>query len=574
LRFQRTDLVLLHPPSVYDFRKMLLPPRPIADLVPSGALFEMFPIGFSFLGEYLERNGMKVRVANLAVRMLEEPRFDPARFIARTAPRAFGVGFHWLPHAQGALQTAKICKREHPDVPVIMGGYSATLFHQELMEHPEVDYVVRGDSGEEPLLRLMQALAGDGDVSAVPNLTYRDESGRTVSSELSWVPADLSHLGANYLYMIRSAIRNADYRGVRAFKGWWSYPVAAVLTVKGCTRSCTFCGGSAYAMKNCFGRTGIALRKPSEVAADLASIASFTSAPVFVIGDIRQPGEDYANEVLERLSRTPVKNHVVLELFEPAGRQFFSRAAAALPNFDIELSCETHDEEIRRRSGKPYSNAAIEECIGAALAAGCSKFDLFFMIGLAGQDPASVMDTVSWCDSLLAGHGRRLNPLIGVLAPFLDPGSLAREEADSRGYRVLLHTLDDHVKALLEPHWRDLLGYETDCMSRQDIVDATYRALRELNRVKAKHGQIDATYASEMEGFLDDNVAMLDRLDRINDMDDAALRDAELATLKKEADSLRARGELVKEELTWPLEGPAFRYGSIAMMLLKGRRAT
>jgi len=57
-------------------------------------------------------------------------------------------------------------------------------------------------------------------------------AGRTVSSELSWVPGDLSHLGANYLYMIRSAVRNADWRSVRAFKGWWSYPVAAVLTVK------------------------------------------------------------------------------------------------------------------------------------------------------------------------------------------------------------------------------------------------------------------------------------------------------------------------------------------------------
>lgn len=573
MRFRQTDLLLLHPPSVYDFRKMLLPPRPIADLVPSSAIFEMFPIGFSFLGDYLERYGFRVRVANLAVRMLEEPRFDAERFIARTRPGAFGIGFHWLPHAQGALEIARICKRRHPDIPVIMGGYSATVFHAELMEHPEVDYVVRGDSGEEPLLRLMRAIGSGGDVSEVPNLTYRDGSGRTVSNELSWVPADLDHLGDNYLYMIRSAVRNADVRGVRAFKGWWSYPVAAVLTVKGCTRGCAFCGGSAYAMKNCFNRTGLALRRPAEVASDLASIASFTSAPVFVIGDIRQPGEDYAAEVLERISATRVPNHVVLELFEPAGAGFFDAVASALPNFAIELSPETHDEEIRRRCGKTYTNAAISECIGAALQRGCTKFDLFFMIGLSGQDTASVMDTVSWCETLLAEHGPRFNPLIGPLAPFLDPGSLAREEAASRGYRVLLHTLDDHVKALLEPHWRDLLGYETDCMSRQDIVDATYLALRELNRARERHGQVTAEFAAEMDGFLEENVAMLGRLDRINAMDDTALRQARLAGMKSEADRLRARGELVKEQLAWPLEGPAFRYGSIARRLIRKRRA-
>ena len=570
---RQTDLALLHPPSVYDFRRMLLLPRPIADLVPSSSMFEMFPIGFSFLGEYLTRHGMSVRVANLAVRMLEEPAFDAAEFIARLEPRAFGIGFHWLPHAQGALATARICKRLHPEVPVIMGGYSASIFHEELMEHPEVDYVVRGDSGEEPLLRLMRAITDGGDVSDVPNLTYRDASGKVVSTEMSWVPADLSHLGDNYLFMIRSAVRDADPRGVRAFKGWWSHPVAAVLTVKGCTRGCTFCGGSASAMKSCFNRTGLALRTPAEVASDLASAASFTGGPIFVIGDIRQPGDDYAGEVLERIGRSPVKNHVVFELFEPAGREFFAGVAAALPNFDIELSPESHDEAIRRASGKHYSNAGIEETIAEALAAGCARFDLFFMIGLAGQDAASVMDTVAWCDRLMAENGPRLNPLIGPLAPFLDPGSLVHEQAAERGYRLLLHTLDDHVQALLEPHWRDLLGYETDWMSRQQIVDVTYLALRELNKAKARHGRITAARAKETEDFIDDSIMLLDRFDSVRAIEDEALRKRELALLKQEADALASRGELCKQDLAWPLAGPAFRYRSIARMLLKGRRA-
>ena len=98
LRFRRqTDLALLHPPSVYDFRRVLLLPRPIADLVPSSSMFEMFPIGFSFLGEYLERHGMSVRVANLAARMLEEPGFDAAEFIGGSSPARSGSGFTGCP---------------------------------------------------------------------------------------------------------------------------------------------------------------------------------------------------------------------------------------------------------------------------------------------------------------------------------------------------------------------------------------------------------------------------------------------------------------------------------------------
>jgi len=551
---------------------MLVIPSPIADLVPSGPFFEMYPVGFSFIGEYLEGHGMKVRVVNLAARMLDEPGLDVERLIARLKPRAFGIGFHWMPHAHGAVEVARLCKKLHPDIPVIMGGYSASIFHEELMGYPEIDYVVRGDSGEEPLHRLMTALStADGDLSTVPNLTYRGPEGGVVSAPLTFVPQNLSHLGDNYRYMVRSAVRHLDPRGIKAFKGWWSYPVSGVLTVKGCLRNCTFCGGSAWSMDRCFARKGIALRSPVEVARDVETLASITGAPIFIIGDLREPGEDYLSEVLDRLKRLSLSNHVVLELFEPAGGDFFERVGRALPNFDIELSPETHDDSLRRLAGKPYTSEAVEDSVARALSSGCKKFDVFFMIGIEGQTASSVMDTVAYCDRLLEKFGTRVNPLVGPLAPFLDPGSINRELAERHGYILLLHTLEDHRRALLEPHWRDLLGYETQWMTRQELVDVTYRALGALNEVKARHGQISTRFASSMRSFLDDNVALLDRLDAAGNIEDANLLGAELVSIKEEADGLRVRSDIVKDELAWPVEGGRFHYCSIAKMLLKGR---
>ena len=571
---KQTDLVLLHPPSVYDFREKLIIPSPIASLVPSGPFFEMYPIGFSFLGEYLERHGMKVRVVNLAARMLEQPGFDPQKFIDRRRTRAFGISLHWLPHCHGAIEVARLCKREHPVVPVIMGGYSASIFHRELLEYPEVDFVVRGDSGEEPLLRLMEALRSGGDLSGVPNLTWRDpETGETVENPLEYVPADLNHLGGNYVYMMRSAVRHMDPRGVRAFKGWWSYPMTAVLTRKGCSQNCTFCGGSAWSMARCFARPGVALRSPAAIASDVETISAITGAPVFVIGDLRQPGGDYADEVLDRLGRLSPRNHIVLELFEPAPREFFERAGSSLPNFDLEISPESHDETVRRATGKAYTNRQLEDNIAWALENGCGKLDVFFMIGLEGQTPHSVMQTVDYCSCLLEQFGARVNPLIGPLAPFLDPGSLNQARAEQHGYKLLLHTLEDHRSSLLQPHWGDLLGYETRWMSRQDIVDVTYDALLELNRVKASYGQVTSAYADAVEGFLTDNMALLERLDITTMIEDPARRAMELSGIKREADGLLARSDLFNRELEWPIEGGRFRYASIARMTLKGWRA-
>ena len=158
--FSRADLVFLHAPSVYDFRKHSILYGPVSDLVPSTPVFEMYPIGFTTMAEYLERHGLRVRILNLAVRMLNDKSFDPEAAVKALNPTAFGIDLHWLPHAHGALAVAEMVKRHHPDTPIIFGGFSSTYFHEELIRYPFVDFVVRGDSAEEPLRQLMAYLTG------------------------------------------------------------------------------------------------------------------------------------------------------------------------------------------------------------------------------------------------------------------------------------------------------------------------------------------------------------------------------------------------------------------------------
>ena len=152
------DLLLLHPPSVYDFREKSILYGPVSDMVPSSTVFEMYPLGFLTIASYLHDRGMKVRIVNLALRMINSRRFDVPRFLARQKPKAVGIDLHWLPHAHGALEVARIVKEVLPGVPVIMGGLSSSYFHRELIGYPQVDYVLRGDSTEPPLHDLLVAL--------------------------------------------------------------------------------------------------------------------------------------------------------------------------------------------------------------------------------------------------------------------------------------------------------------------------------------------------------------------------------------------------------------------------------
>ena len=152
------DLLLLHAPSVYDFREKAILYGPVSDMVPSSTVFEMYPLGFLTIASFLHDRGMKVRIVNLALRMMNSRRFDVPRFLARQKPKAVGIDLHWLPHAHGALEVARIVKELYPDVPVIMGGLSSSYFHRELIDYPQVDFVLRGDSTEPPLHRLLTAL--------------------------------------------------------------------------------------------------------------------------------------------------------------------------------------------------------------------------------------------------------------------------------------------------------------------------------------------------------------------------------------------------------------------------------
>jgi radical SAM superfamily enzyme YgiQ (UPF0313 family) len=145
-------LILLHPPSLLDARAQAIRHSLATATVATSPLFEYYPLGFLTLMEYLERHQFEVRIINLAARASKSPRFDVRRLLRGLAPLAFGVDLHWLVHADGALEVARICKEDHPRTPVILGGLTASYYHRELIASAHVDYVLRGDSTEQPLV--------------------------------------------------------------------------------------------------------------------------------------------------------------------------------------------------------------------------------------------------------------------------------------------------------------------------------------------------------------------------------------------------------------------------------------
>jgi B12-binding domain/radical SAM domain protein len=578
IKMANIDLILLHPPTLYDFRKRPGIHGPISDVVPSTPIFEMYPIGFTSLSEYLERHGLKVRIINVAMKMLKDERFDVERLIQKNKPVAFGIDLHWMAHVQGALALAEIIKRLHPDIPVILGGLSATYYHEEILrQYPFIDFVMRGDSTEKPLLQLLQTIKKRGDFKNVPNLTYRDEKNGIQINSLTHVPENLDEITIDYRHIMKKVVRYVDPTGYQPFIDWYTYPVTAVFTCRGCIYSCKTCGGSAQTFRTMANRRKPAYRNPKLLAQDIFNISDHLHAPVMIIGDIFQAGEEYGFAFLQEMKKRPITNHIAFEFFVPPSRSQLERIATSISNFNIEISPESHDEEVRGAFGRPYNNESLERMLGDAIDLGSKRIDLFFMTGLPKQTYQSVLETVDYCRFLLERFRsyKKLFPFISPLAPFLDPGSAVFEAPEKYGYHLLCRTVEEHRQALLAPSWKYILNYETEWMNRDEIVYSTYEAGKRLNRLKAEFGLIDPKTSESVEVRLEGAVRMMKEIDQIMTIPNGIEREAALESLEGGRLALQHYSMSTiceKKELEWPTRFIRMNFFKILKTLLARKK--
>jgi anaerobic magnesium-protoporphyrin IX monomethyl ester cyclase len=110
--------------------------------------------------------------------------------IARAAKDsgAFLVGISALftPYFQEALKVAEAVKRYHPACKIVVGGHHPTTLPLSAMEHPAIDFVLRGE-GEVSLPLLAKALKAGTGVAAIPGIVFRKQDGSVQVGNPAWM---------------------------------------------------------------------------------------------------------------------------------------------------------------------------------------------------------------------------------------------------------------------------------------------------------------------------------------------------------------------------------------------------
>ncbi|MFX1485513.1 MAG: B12-binding domain-containing radical SAM protein [Promethearchaeota archaeon] len=194
------------------------------------------PMGILYMATVLENNGIGVNVVDQPGEKISDEAL--IKKIKRIDPDI--VGFSTLVSTGiRAAKQAHYLKKWNPNLPIVFGGYYATMNAERILQkYPQVDYIIKGE-GEYSMLSLAQAMESGGNLKSVGGLVYR-ENKRVKYGKKEEMILDLDDLPIPR----RKFVKGNDYGYISGAK---MPKFTSILSSRGCPFACTYCCCAAFA---------------------------------------------------------------------------------------------------------------------------------------------------------------------------------------------------------------------------------------------------------------------------------------------------------------------------------------
>ena len=197
------------------------------------------PIGLGYLAAHLRTSGFDPAILDCVKEGYTLDDFS--RFVRNY--KADLVGFQvWSCDVPQVAQSLAIVKRLNPGTVTVVGGAHPSGSPVEtLAQWPQADFGFQGE-GEQGLTQLARKLSGAQGIEydSIPGLAWRRNGGAITVNRRSLVD-DLDTLGMPARDLMPPAeYPNAPHQGFAS-----AFPIAPIITTRGCPFSCTFCASHA-----------------------------------------------------------------------------------------------------------------------------------------------------------------------------------------------------------------------------------------------------------------------------------------------------------------------------------------
>jgi radical SAM superfamily enzyme YgiQ (UPF0313 family) len=395
-----------------------------------------------------------------------------------------GLDLHWHFQSFDVIEVARRIKETHPEIAVVLGGFTASLFADEILGAFDcVDFVIRGDS-EVPLSDLVSQYRSGRAYHQVPNLAFR-EGGAIRINPISYV-ADKSIIDSvsytdftlmkDYPTFVDSFSRYENINGVSetfqklVFGKQKGYPV---FIGQGCIHSCSFCGGSKEAQAIINNRTHLCFRSVGSVLSSIKDLQQYGFNFAYLNYDpLPAPqGEEFYFSLFEGIRSLGITLSFEIERWYLPTRRFV-QAFRGLPGRDsyITLSVNSHNEEIRRKNRlHRYSNEELEDCLKVMDEEGVNCV-LFFASGLPFER-AEDLKAMAEYQRQLQKKFRRLKCKTSMIA--IEPGSEMSRDPQAYGVEPHRSSFMDYYHYHAQPlrnHSLELGYNRVGCPGEEDVA--------------------------------------------------------------------------------------------------------
>jgi len=321
-------------------------------------------MGVFALADKLRRNGYSSRILNLGVEKILDNGFSIERYLEDKDILSIGISLHWHYQSDDCIRLVNTIKSVRPDIKIILGGFTASFFSNEIMENNKnVDFIIRGEA-EIPLLDLLKAISSnEPEFSSIPNLTWRNR-GEIIHNELDYIASedDLNKLNFTNFELMehfsaysRTSI-SIPYYSKDLLAQYNTFPLCIG---RGCPVNCTFCGGSRMSQQVINKRNRVIFRSHEAV---LESIKDAVQAGIdcLYISFDPDPNKKYYRELFRVIRNNSINLSMVFECWSIPTFDFiddFSETFGKGKHSIIVISPETASEKLRKRhKGFYYTN--------------------------------------------------------------------------------------------------------------------------------------------------------------------------------------------------------------------------
>lgn len=257
-----------------------MPFRRILLIKPSGRhgisfAFDMIPTGLEYIAAHIEDVVDEVNIIDLEMEPKPIRQAAP-ELLDSLKPDLVGISMSSTEHTEG-LELAQMARER--GAMTALGGYHPTAIPDELLSHPQVDFIIRGE-GEQKFKELVMK----GDAKGIKGISYRDGDEIIHNPERDFIE-DLDSLSFPARHLRRYKYYLSMARGKEH---------DIITTSRGCWGRCSFC--CEPTMSNSHQR----YRSPENVMAEILEIVKYHNGKPLSI-EITDPHFMGKPELVERL---------------------------------------------------------------------------------------------------------------------------------------------------------------------------------------------------------------------------------------------------------------------------------